>query len=112
MSSNIYDIIDERISDIGFTPDDLVNYAESGHGYMADEGFFGVTYPDDLDEYEKVHDGRNIPNGMVEIDYWDGEDIEVLISLSDYLHCLIKYLEKIGETSLVERVNKIVKKNE
>jgi len=51
-----------------------------------------VTYPSDLDEYEKVNEGRHIPDGMVEIDYWDGEDKEVLIPLKKYLELLHEHL--------------------
>ncbi len=107
---NIYDIIRERIFDIGFTPDELINYAENGHGYMGDEGYFGITYPTDLDEYEIVHDKRNIPDGMVEIEYWDGEDKEVLIPLLKYLEALKLVLQEKSESSLVSRVDIIISK--
>lgn len=78
----------------------LVEYALQRHGYCTDEGCFGVTYPDDLDEYDRVIEGQSIPTGMLLINYWDGSNQEVLVQEHDYLVALKEYLLMTGHRSI------------
>ena len=43
----------------------LVQFALERHGYYAGDGGFGITYPGDLDEYEREIEVRHIPDGFV-----------------------------------------------
>ncbi len=56
--------------------EELVEYANKRHGYVGDDGYYGVTYPSDLDEYQKEIEGEFIPEGFVEVMYWDAQRTE------------------------------------
>lgn len=43
----------------------LVRYALERHGYGDSDGGFGVTYPGDLDEYDRKVNGLHVPEGFV-----------------------------------------------
>jgi len=54
------------------TPSQLVRFALDGHGYMNTDSFFGITYPNDLDEYDRAN-GENIPPGYIEVSAGNGD---------------------------------------
>ena len=45
----------------------LASFALARHGFGDTNGGFGVTYPGDLDEYDRQVDGCDIPAGFVEV---------------------------------------------
>ncbi|QNA88419.1 hypothetical protein G4G28_07765 [Massilia sp. Dwa41.01b] len=75
----------------------LVEFARSGHGYMGNDGYYGVTYASDLDEYERVVERRSIGDNHVEITYWDGEPRSIQVAEAVYLEALAAYLESRGK---------------
>ncbi|RCU50090.1 hypothetical protein DU002_10330 [Corallincola holothuriorum] len=79
-------------------------YALKRHGFGGDDGFYGVTYPNDLDEYQIEIEGEFIPDGFVEINYWDGEHKEIQIPERKYLESLKDYLSKNGYELLVDKL--------
>jgi len=81
--------------------EELVEYAIARHGFCGDDGYYGVTYSSDLDEYDKEVDGRYIPDGYVEVNFWVGEDKIVQITESKYLEILKQHLLNLNETSLL-----------
>ena len=86
---------------------DLAGFAIKAHGFGDSNGGFGVTYPGDLDEYEREVKGESIPTGMVQIyGYWGPPSgYEVLVSEVLYLTTLVRTLRKQGhsnEAALVE----------
>jgi hypothetical protein len=89
-------------------PEELVTFAIERHGFGDSNGGFGVTYPNDLDEFDRAN-GDFIPEGAVEIyGYWgkpDGWEHQVLES--EYLGCLVAYLQARGlvrEAAEVQRI--------
>jgi len=82
----------------------LAEFALKGHGYCMDNGYFGVTYPNDLDEYEREIEGQFIPQGMIRINYWDGSDKEVMVVEKDYLIALKNHLLRNGDEDLARYV--------
>ena len=90
---------------------DLVAFAESRHGYENTDGYFGITYPGDLDDYERSN-GNSIPDGYVEANAWygasDGETHKLLES--DYLELLRQFLSLKNHKELVERIDKLLMK--
>lgn len=87
-------------------PDDegLVKYALDRHGFGGDDGCYGVTYPSDLDEYQREVEGELIPEGCVEISYWDGQDQEIQCKEHEYLSALKAHLLSSGAVSLAEKL--------
>ncbi len=91
-----------------FSLADLVLFAEEGHGFCGDDGYYRLTYPNERDEYEATQEGaREIPEGKVEIGYWTGKTSEVLVDLSLYLKMLKEHLILKGEIDLAKRVDSI-----
>src|SRR5262245_1394976 len=73
----------------------LAEFALKGHGYGDSDGGFGVVYADDLDEYAREVEKRNIPQGYVEIyGYWGASHggYEFLAEEKEYLEVLVKVL--------------------
>jgi len=81
--------------------DELVEYAIARHGFCGNDGYYGVTYSSDLDEYDRDVDGRHIPDGYVEVNFWVGEDKVVHITESKYLKILKQHLLNSDKASLV-----------
>ena len=81
--------------------EDLVEYAIARHGFCGNDGYYGVTYSSDLDEYDREVDGRHIPDGYVEVNFWVGEDKIVQITESKYLEILKQHLVKSDKATLV-----------
>lgn len=71
---------------------ELAEFAERGHGYGFDGG--GVRYPEDLDEYERVVEGIQIPDGFLLV-YGYGQD-DVLVPKTTYLRVLRDVLANAG----------------
>ena len=78
------------------TPEQLVQFANERHGYMGDDGYYGATYPSDLDEYQIEVERDFIPEGFVEISYWDGAHKETTIKEQKYLEALKAHLLSKG----------------
>lgn len=83
----------------------LVEYANKKHGYGGDDGYYGVTYPTDLDEYDREVDNIIIPEGYVEINYWDGAHRDIQVTEKEYIVELRKYLRRTGNSVLSEKLN-------
>lgn len=81
----------------------LVEYATKRHGYRGDDGYYGVTYSTDLDEYELV-ERRCIEDGYVEIAYWDGDFQAIQVSEADYLKALEANLRSNENAALADMV--------
>ncbi|EIZ1411942.1 hypothetical protein MOV01_004278 [Vibrio vulnificus] len=93
-------IYNELFSQSFPSDEQLVEFALKRHGYCMDNGYYGVTYPDDLDEYEREVEGQCISEGMLRINYWDGSENESLVSERDYLSALKNYLTRKGNKEL------------
>ena len=87
------------------SPKKLVEYANKGHGYIGDDGYYGVTYPGDLDEYQKEVEGEFIPEGFVEVSFWDGSFNAIQISEKRYLAELKAHLINCGYLELAQELN-------
>jgi len=92
------------------TDDELVEFAERGHGFGGDDGYYGITYPDDLDEYEIEVEKRKIPNGMIEIDYWDGQNDSLLVEEEFYLEKLKEYFANKGKLNDANKIDTLITK--
>ena len=79
----------------------LATFAEQRHGYGDSNGGFGVTYPDDLDEYHRVTLGEHIPAGFVRVyGFWGPPNgYEVLVPEKAYLAVLGDELAAAGHCS-------------
>ena len=87
------------------TPGDLLKFARERHGYGNSDGFSGITYPGDLDDYDRA-DSESIPGGSVEAYAWHGAtngDTHVLSEL-EYLSLLCQYFEACGQHDVASRV--------
>lgn len=78
-------------------PAQLAEFAVRRHGFADTDGGFGVTYPDDLDDYERAT-GGHIPEAFLEIwGFWGSpEGDEFHFSERRYLEILAAYLEDLG----------------
>ena len=85
----------------GFGPERLASYAIAGHGFMDDEGFYGVTYPSDLDDWQREREGASIPEGFVEVTF---EHKDFLVPRVAYLRALARHLRTLGLHELAESV--------
>lgn len=88
---------------------ELAAFAGGRHGYSNSDGGFGVTYPDDLDGYEREVESRVIPEGTVEVyGYWGHPDgYEFVVSETHYLAVLAQVLRESNltqEAVMVERL--------
>ena len=55
---------------------DLPAFAIQKRGYGDSDGGFGITYPSDLDEYQKEVERVIIPEGMIEAyGYWGPPEV-------------------------------------
>ncbi len=84
----------------------LAEFAVLRHGYGNSDGGFGVTYPEDLDEYDREVNGYTIPSGHVEIyGFWGAPDgYDVTVTESFYLGVLAFMLEEAGFETEAESV--------
>jgi hypothetical protein len=91
--------------------EDLVAFAEARHGYEDTDGFFGITYPTDLDEFELAN-GHAIAEGNVEANAWYGAHDGPTHQLpeKEYLELLKQFLTLNGRASLAGRIDKLLDK--
>ncbi len=77
---------------------ELAEFAILRHGFGDSNGGFGVTYPNDLDEYDREVMGYVIPLGHVNVyGFWGLPDgYEVIVPESFYLGILASMLENAG----------------
>lgn len=87
---------------------DLAGFAVAGHGYGDSNGGFGVTYPGDLDDFDRAS-GKSIPDGFVLVyAFWGPPDgYEVLVPEAVYLGQLASVLSTAGHTAEVEQVRSL-----
>jgi hypothetical protein len=83
----------------------LAEFAVLRHGYGNSDGGFGVTYPEDQDEYDRAV-GPIIPAGHVEVyGFWGAPDgYELIVTESFYLGVLGAMLEEAGFGTEAESV--------
>lgn len=86
------------------TDEVLVRFANERHGFGGDDGCYGVTYPSDLDAYEREVEQQFIPEGSVEICCSAYIDKDIIIPEKQYLAALKKYLESTGQYELAGRL--------
>lgn len=87
----------------------LVDFAEARHGYQNTDGFFGIFYPSDLNEFDRAN-GDPIPNGMIQANAWYGAHdgpIHLLPEL-EYLELLRQYLTLLGKLELACRISRLI----
>ena len=60
--------------------EELVKFANARHDFGGDDGGYGVTYPTDLDEYEREIEQQVIPEGSLEIYCSAYTDEDIIIS--------------------------------
>lgn len=70
----------------------LVEFANARHGFGGDDGSYGVTYPDDLDQYDREVSSHEIPEGSVEIYCSAYNDSDIIVTEKLYLKELKSYL--------------------
>lgn len=84
---------------------DLARFAEQSHGYGDSNGGFGITYPGDLDDFDRAN-GEYIPDGFLRVyGLWGSPaGYELLVSEVVYLGQLASVLLASGHTAEAERV--------
>ena len=98
------EIFSQLFSNCWPTQEQLVTFADNRHGYGADNGYYGVKYPSDLDEYQREVEGEFIPDGYVEINFWDGNHCKIQTLESEYLSEVEKYLINSGSENLADKL--------
>lgn len=84
--------------------EELINYANSKKGYGGDDGCYGVTYPSDLDEYDREVEKIIIPEGYLEINYWHEGNQDIHVTEKEYILELKKHLISTGNSALTEKL--------
>jgi hypothetical protein len=89
---------------------ELARFAVDRHGFGDDNGGFGVIYPDDLDEYARVVERVEIPEGFVQVyGFWGPpEGYEILVPEADYLRWLAAALRDAGHPKEAAQVSAIM----
>ena len=84
---------------------ELAEFAARRHGFGDSDGGFGVTYPGDLDDYDRAS-GEHIPDGFVQVyGFWGPPDgYEVSVPEPVYLDALALDLAAAGHPAEAERV--------
>ena len=85
----------------------LVKFANARHGFGGDDGSYGVTYPDDLDAYEREISQQEIPDGSVEIYCSAYTDKDIVITENQYLNALKVYLESTNNHDLASELENV-----
>ena len=87
----------------------LAEFAAAGHGFGDSDGGFGVTYPGDLDDYDRVVLGLHIPAGCVEVYGYEGppDGYELVIPERLYLTELAAALTAAGHSDAARRVRQL-----
>lgn len=89
---------------------ELPDFAAKRHGFGNSDGGFGVTYPGDLDEYDRVTDSVQIPNGFVHVyGFWGlPNGYQLLVPESVYLTILSEMLANEGHSAEADRVRALL----
>ena len=89
----------------------LAEFADHRHGFGDSDGGFGVTYPGDLDAFDRV-DGMMIPESFVMVyGFWDLPDgYAVLVAEQAYLDTLAIVLSEAGHAAEAGRVRSLAEK--
>ena len=84
---------------------ELADFAAHRHGFGDTDGGFGVTYPSDLDDFDRAS-GENIPAGFVKVyGYWGSPTgYEIYVPEMAYLETLASVLLAAGHTVEAQRV--------
>lgn len=92
--------------------EELVAFAEARHGYTDTDGFFGISYPSDLDESDRAN-GDSIPDGIVEAIAWYGahEGPRNQLPEEEYLELLMQFLLLNRHADLAIRIRKLLAEN-
>ena len=98
---DIANAVAQILTHTGFGPVRLASFAIAGHGFMGDEGFYGVTYPSDLDDWQREREGACIPEGFVEVTF---EREDFLVPTAEYLRVLAQHLRNLGLHELADSV--------
>jgi hypothetical protein len=87
----------------------LAEFAALRHGFGDSDSGFGITYPGDLDEYDREVDGVRIPEGSVQVyGFWGPPDgYEVLVAELVYLTELAVVLSAKGHEPEAAQVRKL-----
>jgi hypothetical protein len=87
---------------------ELAVFAARRHGYGDSDGGFGVTYPHDLDDFDRAS-GAHIPEGFVQVyGFWGPPSgYEILVAETVYLDALATALLVAGHTSEAEQVRSL-----
>lgn len=85
---------------------DLAVFAEERMGFGDTNGGFGVNYPEHVDDYDRVAQGNEIPDGFLAVyGFWGPPDgYELLVPEDTYLDVLAELLDEDGEQALARRV--------
>lgn len=91
---------------------ELAEFAALRHGFGNSDGGFGVTYPGDLDEYDREVDGVSIPEGFVQVyGFWGPPNgYEVLVTELVYLTELAAVLSAKGHEPEADQVRMLAEK--
>jgi hypothetical protein len=73
------------------SPEKLLEFALARHGFACQDGIYGLTYPEDLHELQRA-EGESIPEGYLELGYWNDGPRFQLISEQHYLQTLQRFL--------------------
>jgi hypothetical protein len=88
-------------------PRDLAKYAFERHGYYNTDIGCGITYPGDLDDYDREVDHIVIPEGFVRAAAeWSAREADV--PERAYLRILAEELDAIGLTNEATRVRALL----
>lgn len=84
----------------------LVDFAASRHGFCNSNSGTGVTYPEDLDEYQVAVEGIHIPFGWLQVFAFQDVSFgyELLVPEHIYLAALAEALAAIG---LISKANEV-----
>jgi len=96
-----------RIAIRGWDPRDLATFAYERHGYQNTDIGCGITYPGDLDDYDREVDHIFIPEGFVRAGAdWSAHEADV--PERTYLQILAEELEALGLTNDATRVRALM----
>lgn len=90
---------------------DLVVFAESRHGYQNTDGYFGITYPSDVDDFDRAN-GHSIVDDFVEANAGYGVSAIETHQLpeSEYLELLRQFLVLKDRPDLATRIEILLTK--
>lgn len=85
---------------------ELATFAADRHGFGDTDGGFGITYPGDLDDFDRATERAEIPPGHVEVyGSWGPPDgYQILVPEALYLEVLAGILTVAGLDSEAARV--------